>query len=105
MRFWGREILGWGLLLLGLALMLSCLLYIHARQVIEASIVAAVGIFIFRAGVHFLKVAVAARIYLASRQEPAGERRAARARVAEQRPQDTTGARPAPARPASENRA
>ena len=62
MIFWVREIAGWVLVALGLAAFLAVyemsLLY-HFFQVIPMTIV---GVFLFRGGIHLLKVAVAARV-------------------------------------------
>ena len=63
MGFWIRELLGWVLLLLGLALMREAILFVTSRQVVEGATLALMGIIVFRAGIHLLKVAVAARIY------------------------------------------
>jgi hypothetical protein len=75
MRFWTREILGWALLILGLGLFSVCLLFLRSRQVVEAGVLAGVAVVIFRSGVHFLKVAVAARLFVESRQSPVAGRR------------------------------
>jgi hypothetical protein len=62
MSFWLREFAGW--LLVGLGLYVFYLTYIFcgARLPIEGGILMIVGIFIFRGGIHLLKVAIAARI-------------------------------------------
>jgi hypothetical protein len=66
MRFWFRELAGWALVLLGLFFFYLCLaLLLQERsKILTAAPVALMGIFIFRGGIHFLKVAVAARICL-----------------------------------------
>jgi hypothetical protein len=62
MRFWFRELAGW--LLVGLGLYAFVLVYdlALARRLIEVLPVMIFGIFIFRGGIHLLKIAVAARV-------------------------------------------
>ena len=62
MRYWLREIAGW--LLVGVGLFVFMLVYdFCTRQwIFEAGVMAVVGIFVYRGGVHLLKVAVAARV-------------------------------------------
>jgi hypothetical protein len=68
--FWLREIVGWALLGLGLAIFAYCYFgLIRDGRILLTGPVVLMGIFVFRAGVHLLKVAVAAR--LASLPEPA----------------------------------
>src|SRR5262249_55074858 len=62
MRFWIREIAGWGLVLLGLYLFSYCLLMLVHGRVIESGPWTLVAIIVFRGGIHLLKVAVAARV-------------------------------------------
>ena len=69
MLYWMRELLGWVLMLIGLAFFWGCLTFVNSRQVVEASILAGVGVFVFRGGIHLMKVAVAARIYLESKDD------------------------------------
>jgi hypothetical protein len=62
MIYWSREIAGWLLVGLGLAsfaVVLGMSLEYHVIQVIPMTVV---GVFLFRGGIHLLKVAVAARI-------------------------------------------
>jgi hypothetical protein len=76
MRFWWREIAGWLLVLLGLATFVLCIdMLINAHAVLQSGPVLVIGIIIFRAGIHLLKVAVAARICLHARREMADDRR------------------------------
>ena len=66
--FWIREIAGWLLVLLGL--MFFFVAYVFCQEqgagqvnpIFEAFIMAIVGIFVFRGGIHLLKVSVAARL-------------------------------------------
>lgn len=68
MRFWGREIGGWILLVLGLYTFYVCFEFLILRgHIVEAGAVTVMGIFIFRGGIHLLKVAVAARVCLEAR--------------------------------------
>ena len=62
MSVWFREVVGWILLGLGVAAFVIC--YTHfllQRWIIEAGMLATVGVFLFRGGMHLLKVATAAR--------------------------------------------
>lgn len=65
MAFWIREIAGWVLVLLGLALFLYCLAFLGEGLVIEGAIVAGMGVVVFRGGIHLIRVAAAARVVLA----------------------------------------
>jgi hypothetical protein len=62
MRYWLREIAGW--LLVGVSLVMFYVAYefCTAHFLLEAWPMVVGGIFVFRGGVHLLKVAVAARI-------------------------------------------
>jgi hypothetical protein len=66
MGFWIRELAGWLLVLLGLYLFLNAISQVlkPVQGVIAASYLTVIGIFVFRGGIHLLKVAVAARICL-----------------------------------------
>jgi hypothetical protein len=68
MGLWIREIIGWILLVVGLNLFRVCFGYLNSRQVVEAAVGAAIGFFVFRAGMQLIRVAVAARAVLAERQ-------------------------------------
>jgi hypothetical protein len=65
MIFWIREVVGWVLLGLGLVIFFYvyalCTLPGPQRQPIDAGILLVMGIFVFRGGIHLLKVAVAAQ--------------------------------------------
>jgi hypothetical protein len=71
MRFWIREIMGWLLVLAGLYLFVVCLaiLLVPDARIFEAMILSLLGIFVFRGGIHLLKVAVAARIAMQTQAE------------------------------------
>ena len=66
MRFWTRELAGWALLFLGLFLFYQVyrLAFGRTPAPVEMGFLTIVGIFIFRGGIHLLKVAVAARVCL-----------------------------------------
>jgi hypothetical protein len=78
MMYWVRELAGWLLVGLGLVLFLLVYEFCERRQIFEGGILAVVGIFVFRGGIHLLKVAVAARVCqqaqarLTERPAPAG---------------------------------
>jgi hypothetical protein len=63
-RFWMRELMGWLLVLLGLAIFYICfaILINPDPSIFEAPILSVIGIVVFRGGIHLLKVAVAARM-------------------------------------------
>jgi hypothetical protein len=62
MTYWLREIAGWLLLVLGVWIFITVYDYCEKRWIFEAGIMLVLGIFVFRGGIHLLKVAVAARI-------------------------------------------
>jgi hypothetical protein len=65
MRFWVRELLGWALLLGGLCLFGFALwrsTHANPPEYIVPVLATVVGAFVFRGGVHMLKIAGAARL-------------------------------------------
>jgi uncharacterized membrane protein YgdD (TMEM256/DUF423 family) len=62
MMYWIREIAGWLLVALGVLIFVTVYEFCERRWIFEAGILAVVGIFVFRGGIHLLKVAVAARV-------------------------------------------
>lgn len=62
MRYWLRELGGWALILLSLAAFGLVILLCLDRRVVEPWPIALISIFVFRGGIHLLKVAIAARI-------------------------------------------
>jgi vacuolar-type H+-ATPase subunit I/STV1 len=62
MMFWLREVAGWLLILLGLFLFLTVYSFCQEHWIFEAFIVMIAGVFVFRGGIHLLKVAVASRV-------------------------------------------
>ncbi len=70
-RFWIRELAGWMLVLMGLYVFARCLQILLPPEpsIIEASYHTVIGVFLFRGGIHLLKVAVAARVSVAALDE------------------------------------
>jgi hypothetical protein len=64
MRFWIRELAGWLLVGAGLFCFLVTYSFCARQWFLEAWPLAVFGIFVFRGGIHLLKVAVAARVCL-----------------------------------------
>jgi hypothetical protein len=62
MSYWVREIAGWLLTGVGLLMLLQVYFLCEERRIFDATLVLVAGIFVFRGGIHLLKVAVAARI-------------------------------------------
>jgi hypothetical protein len=62
--FWFREVVGWLLVVLGLYLFFMCFvgLISDPPRILEVPLLTVIGIFVFRGGLHLLKVAVAARV-------------------------------------------
>jgi hypothetical protein len=63
MSIWVREIVGWLLLLAGLTAFAFAGWLLLIGAVIEASTMTFIGFIVFRGGMHFLKVAIAVRLY------------------------------------------
>ena len=76
--YWGRELAGWLLVLLGLFLLLVCVLDLlsAAPHITFSPLVSVIGIVVFRGGIHLLKVAVAARVSLRAQAEIAQQQHA-----------------------------
>jgi NADH:ubiquinone oxidoreductase subunit 6 (subunit J) len=74
-RFWFRESAGWLLILIGLWVFGFCLWSLTQPPapgvigLLEAPFLTIIGIFVFRGGIHLLKVAVAARISMSNRED------------------------------------
>lgn len=78
-----REIAGWLLVLLGLAAFYQTFSFLVVHQnIVEAPVLAAIGIVLFRGGIHLLKVAVAAEICLRAQAELPAAKNTARRPVA-----------------------
>jgi hypothetical protein len=61
MSYWVREVAGWALILVGLAVFLTAYNLLLDKRVIEAAPLTFMGYVVFRGGVHLLKVAMAAQ--------------------------------------------
>ena len=62
MFFWFREVIGWGLLAVGLYLMVVAVRFVGDRQVIEASIIVVASSVVMRMAVLLIRMNTAARI-------------------------------------------
>ena len=62
MSFWLRELMGWVLIAIGLAVFGLVILHLIEGAVYQTMGMVVIGIFTFRGGIHLLKVALAARI-------------------------------------------
>jgi hypothetical protein len=62
MRYWFRELAGWALVGVGLFLVYLAYLFCDDRRIVEAWPTVIGGIFVYRGGIHLLKVALAARV-------------------------------------------
>jgi hypothetical protein len=68
MRFWLREIGGWGLVILGLLVFYACYAMLRGGLIFETGAMTVIGVFVFRGGIHLLKIAVAARVCLEAQE-------------------------------------
>ncbi len=73
-RFLGRELMGWALVLIGLAIFYLCIgLLLNPspgpEAILEGPPLAIIGVIVFRGGIHLLKVAVAARLCMQTQGE------------------------------------
>lgn len=70
MTFWTREVAGWLLIGLGLYVFFSVYDLVHdgTAHILEEMALTVIGIFVFRGGIHLLKVAVAARLAMTPQQ-------------------------------------
>jgi hypothetical protein len=62
MSFWLRELMGWVLLAVGLAVFGLVIMLLIDGRVYQTAGMTVIGIFVFRGGIHLLKVALAARV-------------------------------------------
>ena len=76
MNLWTRELAGWILLGLGLYVFYCDyqLLTEGNHKVLEGAMLTVIGIFLFRGGIHLLKIAVAARVCVEAERRLRGER-------------------------------
>ena len=71
--YWFREIVGWFFILLGLWLFyVSYFVLMQNNLYVQATPTVIMGLVIFRGGIHFLKISLAARV---ARQPPIEEQR------------------------------
>jgi hypothetical protein len=76
MSYWTREIAGWVLLAFGVGVLAMVIVSLSNGLVWQSGPMAVVGIFLFRGGIHLLKVAMAARVCersIAALREPPTE--------------------------------
>lgn len=64
-----REIAGWLLVLIGLAVFVWSGMMLYAGWILTAPPVALIGFIVFRGGIHILKVSVASRISYRAQRE------------------------------------
>ncbi|HEV3205251.1 MAG TPA: hypothetical protein VGY77_12740 [Gemmataceae bacterium] len=64
MRFWLREVAGWFLVIIGVLTFYGCYELLIRGRVVETGTLTVIGIFLFRGGIHLLKMAVAAQVCL-----------------------------------------
>ncbi len=69
MSYWIREAAGWLLVLLGLGIFFVVYQFCRAQLIFEGAILSVVGIFVFRGGIHLLKVAIAARVCMKTQEQ------------------------------------
>jgi hypothetical protein len=91
MRYWLREVAGWVLVGLGLLAFYTCYDLLRRGRITEASAFTVVGIFIFRGGIHLLKIAVAAQVCMEAQRRAEREEKQAK-------PDAANGRTPAPMR-------
>ena len=71
---WPRELLGIALLGLGVYFFFGSLDYVRDGKILDAGILTLMGIVVFNAGNHLLKVAVAARILMRDKAHRDGKK-------------------------------
>ncbi len=74
MRYWIRELAGWLLVGLGLLVFYACYELLLGGRYAETGTLTVIGIFLFRGGIHLLKMAVAARVCLQAQERMAKDR-------------------------------
>jgi hypothetical protein len=71
MRYWWREVAGWFVVAIGLYVFYLCYRLLLAHYVAETGYLTVIGIFLFRGGIHLLKMAVAAQVCMEAQNRPA----------------------------------
>jgi hypothetical protein len=69
MRFWLHEIAGWVIVGLGLITFYGCYDLLLSHYWVETGTLTIIGIFLFRGGIHLLKMAVAARVCMEAQEK------------------------------------
>ena len=90
------EIAGWLLVALGVYVFYICFELLLTSRVVETGPMVVIGIFVFRGGIHLLKVAVAARICLQAEDNLIGPRPKERTQLPEPRLSQTNECRQSP---------
>jgi hypothetical protein len=62
MRYLIREVVGWGLIGVGILLFYGAYSLAREKRLCEMLLLTVIGILVFRGGIHLIKVAVAARV-------------------------------------------
>jgi hypothetical protein len=76
MRYWIHEIAGWLLVGLGLFAFFACYQFLLLEnRIIESGPLLVIGVFLFRGGLHLVKIAVAADVATRTQEHLALERR------------------------------
>ncbi len=57
-----RELLGWALIIIALVFVRSAFDYLETQKVVEASVTVLAASFVFRGGIHLVKMSIAARV-------------------------------------------
>jgi hypothetical protein len=69
MRYWIREAAGWLLVAVSLYIFYLCYHLLLGHYVVETGALTVIGIFLFRGGIHVLKIAVAAQVCLQAQEQ------------------------------------
>ncbi len=57
-----RELLGWSLLIIALFFVRSAFEFLETQKVVEASVTVLAASFVFKGGIHLVKMSIAARL-------------------------------------------
>lgn len=77
MRFWLRELVGWLFIAVGIYLFFNVYDMLYNKMFFETIPLTLIGIFVFRAGIQLLKVALAARICMRAQPDVVEKKRPA----------------------------
>ncbi|MBI1311880.1 hypothetical protein GC176_11355 [bacterium] len=64
-----RELAGWGLIAIALMFVWSAFDFLESQKVVEASVTVFAASFVFRGGIHLVKMATAARVVVEANQK------------------------------------